>query len=1176
MARYSNVQTDFSGGLISEYILGRSDIERTAKSAKEFTNFFPTLQGPAAFRHGFKYINKLTDTNESKTITATLTLATDQIYRIAFSDTKIKIYDSSGQLKVSTATVLVADVDDAQDTIVFTLPTGHGYVVGDRITITGSSNSNMNATHTVTAVTDTSATIVIASYGSVTTTDITITKDYLVSPYTSAELDDIRFSSETDALYITHPLHKPARLFPLSDLVSYTLTASGGEFLYGDKTGDKASTTDVSVDDELLQSNVAIVGDTKWILQDIAYDVEPFIEADTSSATFRIANNESYAKITSSTADFQHIVDSIADLTVTNANVDDGAGTTITLTLPSGHGLLAGDSVTISGSNNAPLNGTFNVNSAAATNITIVIAGYAGNNTSDITLDRTVVATRLYVQYQVDDQVLLGQVVVASTSANYTLANPTSTVVYVSPVETVVDIEDPAARLFLLDNEETSDAEDISILVNDGVPDNKIHLRSDTTVFNQGLKNAWVLVDDNRRANEIARGNTRTTTRWVKIKNHKGTEDHPVEFNRGLNFLKDKNLNAGSVYKILSDNGTSSSTNYWVVGPDVDGVLSVATGIVQLPDGNRTFTFVNRLSSANPDTTPGGSEITGSDADQIVANISTQKQMDVVECYNFTDDGVPKVEEYNASSNPTGNLIIPPVSTNVSVEQIANDVILTSTAPSFVVDDVNRHFKGELPSGNVYMKAVRHLSGNQLVAQVLNKIPRNPRTLKIENEGSFTSFSFGAWYKNNYPKTVTKYEQRRVYGGTFSHPNYMFFSRATNEYSFQPTQDDKEVLDTDGITYILTNQTASIKWLDSLKDLVIGTTGGLYRVVPNEYLYGVSAKTIRIELTQEEPCNAQAISVGNSIFYPDQAGGRILEYRYDQAIQNSASNDVSKLIYPTFVNDGIVKIQYQHTPQPRIWALTKSGKLYCLSYHRQEEFYAWTKIDTGNGVVNDISILNVGDQVLTDSVFIIVTRHSYTTGVFTESFNESEAVISTTTYPVEKTSVHLDSYIVNTKQNLTPISLDVSRRFANGETISVVVDGQYLGDFTVSSGVPSGMSASPTFQTFVAGLKYEGVATPMYPTWDGQNKPAYGADTNRTVSVKPFVIDSFSYSVGVGDQQKEVVLSNTYGVGLGFTGFDKERPIAGSTFGVDNIPTFKQTKPYPLVIASIITKSDLN
>jgi hypothetical protein len=1167
MARYSNVQTDFSGGLISEYILGRSDIERTSKSAREFTNFLPTLQGPAEYRYGFKHVNKLTDLDENKTVTATLTLATDEVYRIAFSNVKIKVYNSDGQLQVSTATVLVAQVDDAQDTIVFTLPLDHGYVIGDQITITGSSNSNMNATHTVTAITDTSATIVIASYGSPTTTDITITKDYVVSPYSAAELDDLRFSTETDALYVTHPLHRPKRVFPLSELISYTLTASGGEFLYGDKTGDKTSTTDVSVDDELLQSNVAAIGDTKWTIRDIVYDVEPLLEADSSTAKFNISNNESYAKITSTTDDFAHIVTSIADLTVIDANVADEAGDTITITLPTGHGLIAGDSITISGSNNANLNTTVNVNTATATEITIVISGYSGNNTGSIVIDRRIVATRMYVQYVVEETTLLGQVVVASTSANYTLADPTNKVVYVSPVRTIVDIEDNQARLFLLDNEETSTASDIAVLKNSGVPDNKIHLRADATIFSQGLKNAWVLVDDTRRSNEIPVGSTRSTTRWVNIKEHRGTEDHPVEFTSGT---YDNSLyEAGSVYKILNP----FTGPLYQMGPNTSGALSTTTAVLRT-DGNRTYTFTNGLGTdpahplyhaLNPVTTES----------LTIANLSSAKQFDVVECYNFTDDGIPKVEEYNASSNPTGNLIVPPVSANITVVQIANDVVLNSTQSSFTIDDIGRHFRGELPSGHVYMKAVRFISNNQIVAEALNVIPRNPRTLEIENSGSFTSFNFGAWFTNNFPRTVTRFEQRRVYGGTPSHPNYLFFSRADNEFSFQATQNDKTVLDTDGITYILSNQTAAIKWLDSLKDLVIGTTGGLYRVVPNEYLYGVSAKTIRIELTQEEPCSAQAISVGNSIFYPDQSGGRVLEYRYDQAIQNSASNDVSKLIYPTFVNDGIIKIQYQHTPQPRVWAVTKNGNLYCLAYHRQEEVYAWTKMDLAGATVHDITILNTGNNSSSDSIFVIVTRTNSSTVVSTECLKDSESEFAGNG-TVYKTAAHLDAYIVTTKQVSETISLDVSSRFVDGDTVSVVIDGEYKGDYTVASGVPQGLTPSADYKVFIAGVKYEGVAKPMFPTWDGQNKPAYGAETQRIVSIKPFVIDSFSYSVGINGEFKDISLSTTYGVGNGFTGFDTERPVAGSTFGVDNIPTFKQTKPYPLVIASIITKTDLN
>ena len=59
MARYSNVQTDFSGGLISDYVLGRTDIKRVGNSGRKFKNFFPSLQGPAIYRSGFKYNSSL-------------------------------------------------------------------------------------------------------------------------------------------------------------------------------------------------------------------------------------------------------------------------------------------------------------------------------------------------------------------------------------------------------------------------------------------------------------------------------------------------------------------------------------------------------------------------------------------------------------------------------------------------------------------------------------------------------------------------------------------------------------------------------------------------------------------------------------------------------------------------------------------------------------------------------------------------------------------------------------------------------------------------------------------------------------------------------------------------------------------------------------------------------------
>ena len=64
--------------------------------------------------------------------------------------------------------------------------------------------------------------------------------------------------------------------------------------------------------------------------------------------------------------------------------------------------------------------------------------------------------------------------------------------------------------------------------------------------------------------------------------------------------------------------------------------------------------------------------------------------------------------------------------------------------------------------------------------------------------------------------------------------------------------------------------------------------------------------------------------------------------------------------------------------------------------------------------------------------------------------------------------------------------------------------------------------------------------------------------------------------LGIKNKFDTIRLSTTYGASGGFTGFDKERPVAGSTFGVDNVPTIKHEEPYPLTIASIITKTDLN
>jgi hypothetical protein len=1131
MARYSNVQTDFSGGLISDYVLGRTDIKRVANSGRTFRNFFPSLQGPAIFRTGFKHYNS-TEYPTDDVVSVDVILATDTPYRAVFSPSQIEIFDSEG-----------------------------------------------------------------------------LSKDIVPTSYSAADIEELRFSSETGELYIAHGRHRPRKLKADLSFISSSLVSSD-------------SYTLLSQEGLELHANVEVQGDDQWSLTDLEFDVEPFLDKEPSSNKFNISQNERYVKLQSDLAPFS------------------------------------------------------------------VIA-------TDFTDNSNAYSKDWYVEYAVDGTKFLGKAVHAGTTANYTLADPTSSVLYIEPVVSVLDIEDDAAQLYLLDSDEVDEVVSPSVsqaLELDGVDEDEIHLRSDTVIFNSGFADSWVRVSDDRRNNNVVVGETRSLTRWVKIKEHIGTEDHPVEFFRGT--YDNSVYKNGSVYRIYA--GFVAGTLY-MAGPDTQGSLKICNAVLQ-HNGNRTYTFVNTLSTANPHTNTNPSPTTGS---YVIGNLSTQKQFDVVSCYNSAD-GVPKVEEYNASTNTGGSLVVPTTLDVVTATEVANDALMNATSSVFQPTDVGRHILGRMESGNTYMEIVRFNSVTQVIVKLLNAVPRDKRTLAFENGGSFEDVKLGAWYFDNYPRTVAKFEQRRIFGGTYESPNFIYYSRANDETSFQPTQDDGEVLDTDAITYALSNRNAAVRWINAAKDLVIGTTGGIYRIVPNQYQYGISPKTIRMELTEEEPCEQQAETVASSVFYPDQSGTRLMEYKYDQSLNSSSSNDVSKLIYPVFLQDAIAQISYQHTPQPRIWARTVSGKLYCLSYHRQEEFYAWSEQDLGpDAKVLDISVLHRGTGTRLDQVWIIVKRDGAT---YTEALAETDPV-QLTSYPM------LDSHIVidNTLTTYTPFTgswsgsgidsqspgtelnedtakygngveldytvgftnvaditlktpipsgktvqiastiisqtgnwkwqfltsdgsdasppyfnsnstniteddvitttadatqlrlrvwnggtleisnisvtyegqetpaantVDVSSRFGAGDTVAVIEDAVYTGDQTLTDGTVTLQSENAT--KIIVGLRYSGELQMMFPTWDAQNKPAYAADTARIVSVRPFLINTWNYMVGVGDRFETVRVSTTYGNGGGFTGFDKERPVTGSTFGVDNVPTIKHEEPYPLTVASLTTKTDLN
>ena len=1178
MARYSNVTTNFSGGLITDNLAGRKDIERVANSCRKLSNFFPSLQGPTTYRQGFQlsYVDATETDTEFRQVH--LTVGKDESYRLVFTNNKLRVFDINGVIKYT-----------------------------------------------------------------------------WVTPYTTTQLNDLRFSSETSVIYICHPNHRPRKF--------------------------------------------EIIGTTSYF-NEISTYIEPFLQEEETDTKIDITKGEEVAKVVSSTADFQEISDTYSKLTAKNigaahpdrvvgtyaavASTSSGSGTgatfnvvvntltiknigaahpdrtggvytnvastsstgtgatflvvvgndgtaIVTVTTP-GSGYAVDDTITIAdsalGSGGAP-NLTFQVatvvgsatvtavtnGSGYAVNDTITIANsLLGNGTSvpDLTfqvetLPNTFTKT-WYVEYQVNDIWLLGAVIDSST--NYpTVVGPTPNVVYVDQVDFVTELNDASAKFYLADNHiTTADSLDSKKLIKDGVPHGEFHLRTDTDVFDSSQIGTWIRVSEESSSPNVIVDSSSSMTRWVKIASYEGTEAHPVDFERGqITTNASAFYEYGSVYKSFGE----ATFDVMTSANSGEGGTSTSTVASILPTGQRTFVW------------SGGTfaEITSTPND-VVGNLSTALEVDV----HKVDTTVSDV--HSATFNGASPNLIQPTGA-ISVTEIANDVSVVATSGIFTeTTALNRHVRGVMPSGVVHMQIIARTSDTQVRARLKNPVPRNVVTGAFENGGRFSTFNLGAWYTNNYPADVVFFERRRVYGGTPTHPNYVFFSKLDDESSFAPSEDDKTVLDTNGISYPLSNVNSSVRWMIAAKDLIVGTTRGIFSMSVNEYEAAVSPKTIRFELADEVNCKDEAYMVGTSIFFPNESGTQLLEYKYDGSIQRSNANDVSKFIFPILTTDTIKRIGVQETPQPRIWVLTTSGILYCLTYQRQEDYYAWSKIVLADNVpVLDIVVLRETYRSGLDQVYVVLNRFGFIQHEVLSSLANVNGTPSVNYAKVEdEPTLYLDSsetgvtgkgtqqYDEVTKVfTITPTNTSV---FANNRKVDVTVGGIYLGEYTVADGKIQITMLLGDSERWVIGFKYSGEVQPMYPTWDGANKPAYGSSNARIISSKAYLVDSSRYSVGVDKLLEEIkleghvstadrlvdaadyisVIQESSGAVLqtndvepinslvgynaaeqaSFTGFDREKPLRGAYFGVDKIITIEQGEPYPLTLAALVTKTDLN
>ncbi len=217
MARVAAQLTNFTGGEVSPRLDGRNDLTKYASSCKTLENFIIYPHGAAARRSGTTFVAEVAD-SDNKTRLIPFEFSTTQTYMLEFSNLKIRVYKDNGSVLEGNKTI--TGVTQANPAVVTS--TAHGYSNGNEILITAvvgmtQLNSKRFLVANVTANTfeltnKDSTNINSTAFTAYASGGIANKVFEITTPYTTAQLFEIKFAQSADVMYITHPSHEVAKL----------------------------------------------------------------------------------------------------------------------------------------------------------------------------------------------------------------------------------------------------------------------------------------------------------------------------------------------------------------------------------------------------------------------------------------------------------------------------------------------------------------------------------------------------------------------------------------------------------------------------------------------------------------------------------------------------------------------------------------------------------------------------------------------------------------------------------------------------------------------------------------------------------------------------------------------------------------------------------------------------
>jgi len=217
MARVAVQLTNFTGGELSPRLDGRNDLAKYSSGCATLQNLIVYPHGSAARRPGTNFVAQVAD-SDNKSRLIPFEFSTTQTYMLEFSNLKIRVFKDNGSVLESNKTITA--ITKANPGVITS--NSHGYATGDEILITsivGMTELN-NKNFLVVRIDANTLSLTDKDGVAINTTNFTTYSSAgtmnrvfeITTPYTTAQLFDIKFAQSADVMYITHPSHQASKL----------------------------------------------------------------------------------------------------------------------------------------------------------------------------------------------------------------------------------------------------------------------------------------------------------------------------------------------------------------------------------------------------------------------------------------------------------------------------------------------------------------------------------------------------------------------------------------------------------------------------------------------------------------------------------------------------------------------------------------------------------------------------------------------------------------------------------------------------------------------------------------------------------------------------------------------------------------------------------------------------